>query len=103
MAARAAGSALAVPVTPGDSADLAAAYVPDPGNPGQHLVLYDIPERLWGSRIRLLMCANGTPERDGTRRRYGLTVPAHISDPLEAAAWTAGLGKDEYARMVRRT
>jgi hypothetical protein len=92
-----------VPVSPGDSRDLAAAYVPDPGNPGQHLVLYDIPERLWGSRIRLLMCTNGTPERDGTRRRYGLTVPAHISDPVEAAAWTAGLGKDEYARMVRRT
>ena len=70
---------------------------------GQHLVLYDVPERLWGSRIRLLMCTNGTPEPDGTRRRYGLKVPAPISDPVEAAAWTAGLGKDEYARMVRRT
>jgi hypothetical protein len=92
-----------VPVTAGHSNDLAAARVPDPGNPGQHLVLYEVPERLWGSRIRLLMCTNGTPERDGTRRRYGLTVPAHISNPVEAAAWTAGLGKDEYARMVRRT
>jgi hypothetical protein len=92
-----------VPVTAGASANLAAAPVPDPGNPGQHLVLYDVPERLWGGRIRLLMCTNGTPERDGIRRRYGLKVPAHISDPVEAAAWTAGLGKDEYARMVRRT
>ena len=92
-----------VPVTAGDSKNLVAARVPDPGNPGQHLVLYDVPERLWGSRIRLLMCTNGTPERDGTRRRYGLAVPAHISDPVEAAAWTAGLRKDEYARMVRRT
>lgn len=92
-----------VPVTAGQSKDLAAARVPDPGNPGQHLVLYDVPERLWGSRIRLLMCTNGTPERDGARRRYGLKVPAHISDPVEAAGWTAGLGKDEYARMVRRT
>lgn len=92
-----------VPVAAGDSKNLAAAHVPDPGNPGQHLDLYDVPERLWGGRIRLLMCTNGTPERDGTRRRYGLKVPAHISDPLEAAAWTAGLGKDEYARMVRRT
>ena len=27
---------------------------------------------------------NGTPERDGTRRRYGLKVPADISDPVEA-------------------
>jgi hypothetical protein len=92
-----------VPVTAGHSKNLAAAHVADPGNPGQHLVLYDVPERLWGSRIRLLMCTNGTPERDGTRRRYGLKVPAHVSDPVEAAAWTAGLGKDEYARMVRRT
>jgi hypothetical protein len=92
-----------VPVPAGDSKDLAFAHVPDPGNPGQHLVLYDIPEGLWGGRIRLLMCTNGTPERDGTRRRYGLTVPAGISDPVEAAAWTAGLSKDEYARMVRRT
>lgn len=92
-----------VPVTAGDGRNLAAAQVPDPGNPGQHLVLYDVPERLWGSRIRLLMCTNGTPERDGTRRRYGLAVPAHISDPVEGAAWTAGLSKDEYARMVRRT
>lgn len=92
-----------VPVTAGDSENLAAAHVPDPGNPGQHLVLYDVPERLWGGRIRLLMCTNGTPERDGTRRRYGLKVPAHLSDPVEAAAWTAGLVKDEYARMMRRT
>jgi hypothetical protein len=92
-----------VPVTAGESKNPAAAHVPDPGNPGQHLVLYDVPERLWGSRIRLLMCTNGSSERDGTRRRYGLKVPAHISDPVEAAAWTAGLGKDEYARMVRRT
>ena len=92
-----------VPVTAGHGERLAAAHVPDPGNPGQRLVLYDVPERLWGSRIRLLMCINGTPEPDGTRRRYGLKVPAHISDPVEAAAWTAGLGKDEYTRMVRRT
>jgi hypothetical protein len=92
-----------VPVTAGDGKNLAAAQVPDPGNPGQHLVLYDVPERLWGSRMRLLMCSNGTPERDGTRRRYGLAVPTRISDPVEAAAWTAGLGKDEYAQMVRRT
>ena len=92
-----------VPVTAGHGKDLTAARVPDPGNPGQHLVLYDVPERLWGGRIRLLMCTNGTPERDGRRRRYGLTVPAHISDPVEAAAWTAGLSKHEYAGMVRRT
>jgi hypothetical protein len=79
------------------------AAVPDPGNPGQHLVLYDVPEHLWGSRIRLLMCTNGSTERDGTRRRYGLTVPAEISDPVEAAAWTYNLTRDEYAATMRRT
>ncbi len=85
------------------STGLTAARVPDPGNPGQHLVLYDVPERLWGTRIRLLMCTNGSPERDGTRRRYGLTVPAGIDDPVEAAAWTYGLTRDQYARTLRRT
>jgi hypothetical protein len=79
------------------------AMVADPGNPGQSLILYDVPERLWGDRIRLLLCTNGSAERDGTRRRYGLTVPAGISDPLEAAAWTVGLTRDQYARTVRRT
>jgi len=75
---------------------------PDPGNPGQHLVLYDVPEELWGSHVRVLMCASGTADRDGTRRRYGLTTPAGISDPLAAAAWTARLSPGEYARMARR-
>ena len=77
--------------------------VPDPGNPGHDLFLYDIPPDLWGSDVKLLLCTNGSPERDGTRRRYGLTVPAHIHDPLEAAAWTAGLTRDQYALMQRRT
>ena len=85
------------------STEIAACRVADPGNSGQYLILYDVPERLWGSRIRLLLCTNGSAERDGTRRRYGLTVPATINDPLEAAAWTAGLTADAYARMVRRT
>jgi len=76
---------------------------PDPGNPGQHLELYNVDERLWGTRIRLLLCVNGSAERDGTRRRYGLTVPATMKTPTEAAAWTAGMAKDEYARMMRRT
>ena len=76
---------------------------PDPGNPGQHLTLYDVPERLWGSPVRLLLCTNGSTERDGTRRRYGLTVPAGIKDPVEAAAWTYRLSRDEYARCQRRT
>jgi hypothetical protein len=77
--------------------------IADPGNPGQILSLYDVPVRLWGDRVRVLLCTNGSPERDGTRRRYGLTVPVTLGDPLEAAAWTVGLTKDQYARTVRRT
>jgi hypothetical protein len=69
----------------------------------QQLKLYDVPERLWGSPVKLLLCTNGSAERDGTRRRYGLTVPASIQDPVEAAAWTAGLTRDQYALMQRRT
>ena len=76
---------------------------PDPGNPDQDLFLYEVPERLWGTRVKLLLCTNGSAERDGTRRRYGITIPVGIKDPVEAAAWTAGLTKNEYARMVRRT
>lgn len=76
---------------------------PDPGNPGQRLSLYDVPSKLWGGNIRLLLAVNGSTERDGTRRRYGLTVPAQVTDPVEAAAWTARLTKEEYAQMQRRT
>jgi hypothetical protein len=75
----------------------------DPGNPGQDLSLYEIPERLWGSPANLLVAVNGTTERDGTRRRYGLTTPAEIRDPVAAAAWTYQLTKDEYAACQRRT
>lgn len=75
----------------------------DPGNPGQNLSLYEVPERLWGGRINLLVAVNGTTERNGTRRRYGLTIPAEIRDPVAAAAWTYRLTKDQYAACQRRS
>jgi hypothetical protein len=78
--------------------------VPDPGNPGNHLSLFDVPERIYGEvGVRVLLCTNGTPERDGTIRRFGLTVPAEIGDPLEAAGWGYGLTAEEYSRAERRT
>jgi hypothetical protein len=77
--------------------------VPDPGNPGQTLALYDVPERIYGDTdIRVLLCTNGTVERDGTRRRFGLTVPAEIDSPLEAAAWGFDLTPEQYATAARR-
>jgi hypothetical protein len=33
-----------------------------------------------------LACTTQSVERDGTRRRYGLVVPAHHTDPIAAAA-----------------
>lgn len=75
--------------------------VKDPGNPGYTLGLYDVPEQIYETAVRVLLCTNATPERDGTRRRFGLTVPAHIKTPIEAAAWGFGLTADQYARTER--
>ncbi|GAA0912004.1 hypothetical protein GCM10009557_86100 [Virgisporangium ochraceum] len=76
---------------------------PDPGNPGFDLRLYDLPERVWGEPTRVLLATNGSAERDGTRRRYGLPVPADVPTAVSAAAWTYGLTGDQYARLYRRT
>ena len=75
----------------------------DPGNPDCQLSLYDLSATVWGSRTRVLLATNGSPERDGTRRRYGLPVPADMDTAVHAAAWTYGLDADQYARLARRT
>ena len=75
--------------------------VPDPGNPGQMLALYDVPERIYNAAIRVLLCTNATEERDGTRHRFGLTVPASISDPVAAAEWSFGLNPSQYRQLER--
>ncbi|MEU6782999.1 DUF6745 domain-containing protein [Nonomuraea angiospora] len=77
--------------------------VPDPGNPGQTLTLHDVPEDIYTTHVRVLLCTNGTVERDGTRRRFGLTVPAGCTDPIQAAAWTYGLTPAQYAGAQRRS
>jgi hypothetical protein len=76
------------------------ATVPDPGNPGHYLALYDVPEQIYDEPVRVLLCDNATPERDGTRRRFGLTVPADIPDPVAAAAWTFDLDPDLYSQLT---
>jgi hypothetical protein len=73
--------------------------VPDPGNPGGELALYELPEQLFDEAVRLLLVRNGTEERDGTWRRFGLTVPADLDDPVAAAAW----GYDDPDSPVRMT
>ncbi|WP_280233724.1 DUF6745 domain-containing protein [Nocardia cyriacigeorgica] len=71
---------------------------PDPGNHGFELMLYDLSRNQ-----RVLVAVNGSVERDGTRRRYGLTVPGYLSDPVDAAAWTYGLTGPQYAQLCHRT
>ena len=81
--------------------------VPDPGNPGGDLRLYSIQVgNAWigTARLRVLVCTNGTPEPDGTRREYGIVVPADFEgDALAAAAWAYGLKRRQYAQLARRT
>jgi hypothetical protein len=77
--------------------------VDDPGNPGQTISLYDVPRAIYPTPVRVLLCTNGSPERDGRRRRFGLTVPADISHAVTAAGWGYGLSREEYAGLVRRT
>ncbi|PSK88928.1 hypothetical protein CLV63_12816 [Murinocardiopsis flavida] len=80
-----------------------AAEAPDPGNPGFSLRLYDSPSEEWGTPTRVLLAVNGSVERDGRRRKYGLTVPASFDDPVAAAGWSYGLTGTLYARLARRT
>lgn len=77
----------------------------DPGNPPHKLALYDIPGSLRGiypEPARILICTNGTPEKDGTRRRYGLPVPAAHTDPVAAAAALANWPVETYRQLQRR-
>ncbi len=76
----------------------------DPGNPGQVLKLYDVPDAtLYGGPVRLLVMTNGSVERDGTRRTYAETVPVSTTTALAGAAWRAGMTPDIYATLQRRT
>ena len=77
----------------------------DPGNPDQRLQLYEIPRdaQVYEQPTRLLVMNNASLDRDGTRRRFAETVPATISDAMEAAAWQFETDKETYARLARAT
>jgi hypothetical protein len=81
------------------------ASAPDPGNPGQVLTLCGLPPSIrdtYSGPLRLLLCSNGTPEADGSRRRFALQVPPHHTDPVAAAAELYGWTRGEYAALARR-
>jgi hypothetical protein len=46
---------------------------------------------------------NGTPEPDGTHRRYYLQVPPTVRTARQAVAWTYGLTELEYRSLKQRT
>ncbi|WP_216206794.1 DUF6745 domain-containing protein [Amycolatopsis aidingensis] len=75
----------------------------DPGNPGCDLSLYDLPRHRGVTPARLLHVVNGSVERDGTRRQYGLHVPPWFDDPIDAAGWSYGLSGAQYSLLRRRT
>jgi hypothetical protein len=95
----------------GRYADLAGLFLvseePDPGHPdpAATLRLYDMPDarRLIGGDVRVLVMANGSPDRSGAVRIYGETVPAAIRSAVEAAAWQYGCPVDVYRQLQRRT
>ena len=74
---------------------------PDPANGDHALRLYNAPDGLLGFDARVLVCTNATPERDGTVRRFGLTVPVEIESALAAAAWTFDETAENYAALEK--
>lgn len=82
------------------------ASAPDPGNEPFFLSLYDLPkgaEDIFEVDARILVCTNGSVERDGTRHQFGLVVPGHHVDPVAAAAELYDVSVEEYAELqVRR-
>jgi hypothetical protein len=74
---------------------------------GAYRVVEDETGVLWRQRWRWEAWAaveviNGTPEPDGTFKRYFLQVPPTVRTPREGVAWTYGLSERQY-RLVRRT
>lgn len=78
---------------------------PDPGNPGFMVGLYELSRELrsmYEEPAHILLCTNGTVERDGTRRRFGLVTPAHHTNALVAAAELYDVPVEVYAKMQHR-
>jgi hypothetical protein len=73
---------------------------------GAYRVAEDETGILWRQRWRWEAWAaveviNGTPEPDGTYKRYFLQVPPTVRTPREGVAWTYGLTERHYRPVVR--
>lgn len=81
------------------------ATAPDPGNSPFTLDLYDLPpgcEDMFEEPARIMLCTNGSPERDGTRHRFGLVVRAVHDDPITAAAELYDVAPAAYRQLEHR-
>jgi hypothetical protein len=88
-----------------DSGMTLVAEADDPGNAPHTLTLWELPTSLAGlfeGPVRILLCTNGSSERDGTRRRFGLPVRAHHADPVAAAAELYDIPVEDYRRLSAR-
>jgi hypothetical protein len=73
---------------------------------GAYRVAQDETGILWRQRWRWESWAavevlNGSPEPDGTYKRYFLQIPPNIRSPREAVAWTYGLTEQRYRPALR--
>lgn len=76
---------------------------------GASKVAQDATGTLWrktwfaGDSWAAVEVVNGTPEPDGTYRRYVLQVPPEMPTARAAVAWTYGLTEHQYGRLTLRT
>jgi hypothetical protein len=56
-----------------------------------------------GDEISVVEVVNGTPEPDGSFKRYFLSVPPECQTATEAVAWTYGMTEKQYANLRGRT
>lgn len=58
-------------------------------------------EREWEGRRTVVEVLDATPRADGSRARYLLRVPPHVTTPREAVAWTFGFeNASDYRPLV---
>jgi hypothetical protein len=79
------------------------AEVPDPGNAPHMLRLFEgqLLKDLYEEPARLLVATNGSLDKGGHRRVFGLPCPASVRDPVEAAALLFDVPVETYRELAR--
>jgi hypothetical protein len=78
---------------------------PDPGNHPHTLRLFEgeLLDGLFDEPARLLVAQNGSLDKGGHRRVFGLPVPADVSDPVVGAALLFDVPVEVYRQLERRS